>query len=203
MSTGDLRHHTFDGIQEFDNRLPNWWLWTFYSACIFAIGYWIHFHTLGTGDLPVRAYAVEQKAAAERIEAALAKAPVTDELLLKLSHEPAVVAEGEKIFKTPSLCAQCHGQDASGMVAGKPGVGPNLTDDHWINGGTPMQIYNTLMNGGRPDKGMLPWKQQGSLFVQRAVAYVLSIRNTNVKGGKEPEPEAKPAGSNATPQPVK
>ena len=118
MSTGDLRSHTFDGIQEFDNHLPNWWLWTFYSACLFSVGYWIWFHTLGVGDLPPEAYQVEQREAAARIEAEAAKNPVTEELLLKLSQEPAVVAEGEKIFKTPSLCAQCHGPEANGMVSG-------------------------------------------------------------------------------------
>jgi cytochrome c oxidase cbb3-type subunit 3 len=184
MSTGELRHHTFDGIQEYDNRLPNWWLWTFYLACIFSLLYWVHYHTLGTGSLPGEAYVVEQQEAAARIEAEMAKNPVTNEMLLKLAGEPAVVAEGEKIFKDPARCAQCHRPDGGGNI------GPNLTDRFWINGGTPMDIYRTVSEGGRPDKGMQSWKANGQLFVQRAVAYVLSIRNTNVPDGKKPEPEA-------------
>lgn len=188
MSTAQLRDHAFDGIQEFDNTLPNWWLWTFYSACLFSVGYWIAFHTLRVADLPPAAYLVEQREAAAKIEAALANNPITEELLLKLASEPAVVAEGEKIFKTPSLCAQCHGPDANGMVAGQAGVGPNLTDAFWLHGGSPMEIYRTV-NDGWPEKGMASWKGYGNQFVQRAVAYVLSLRGRNLPG-KPVEPTA-------------
>ena len=183
MTTGELREHTFDDIQEFDNRLPNWWLWTFYSACLFSVGYWIHFHSLGTGNQPLAAYAVEQREAAERLEAAMAKIQINDEMLRKLASEPAVLEAGSRIFKNPALCAQCHKDDGSGNI------GPNLTDRFWINGGSPMAIYNTILNG-RPDKGMQAWKENGPTFVQRATAYVLSLRNQNLPG-KPVEPDAK------------
>jgi cytochrome c oxidase cbb3-type subunit 3 len=189
MTTNELRDHTFDGIHEFDSRLPNWWLWSFYLACIFSVFYWIYWHTLGTGDTPYEAYLKEQRAAAERMEAEMEKNPVTEASLVEASQNPEIVAAGKRIFT--SICYQCHGPTANGIQAnGTPGAGPNLTDAFWINGGTPMEIYNTVMNGGRPDKGMQSWKGNGPLFVQRAVAYVLSIRNTNV-AGKPPEPEAK------------
>ena len=29
-----------DNIQEFNNPLPRWWLWTFYATVLFAIVYW-------------------------------------------------------------------------------------------------------------------------------------------------------------------
>src|SRR5262245_16921703 len=108
MATGELRPHAFDGIHEFDNRLPNWWLWTFYLACLFSVGYWFHFHTLKTGDLPGRAYLAEQRAAAARLEAEMAQNPMSDEKLLELARNPVFVADGERIFKNPQLCAQCH-----------------------------------------------------------------------------------------------
>ena len=38
--------HEYDGIQEFDNRLPNWWMWIMWGSMIFALGYWLVFHTL-------------------------------------------------------------------------------------------------------------------------------------------------------------
>lgn len=190
MSTQATRGHTYDGIAEFDNRLPNWWLWTFYLACIFAVFYWVHYHSLGIGDLPSEAYMAEQKEAAARLEAQLAANPVTDEMLLKLAKEPAFVAEGERIFKDMTKCALCHKPDASGLV------GPNLTDDMWIYGGKPMDIYTTILKGRQQDLakgfvgGMQAWEPNGMQFVLRATAYVLSIKNTNVKG-KEPEPNAK------------
>lgn len=188
MTTGQLREHSFDGIQEFDNHLPNWWLWTFYGACIFSVGYWIAFHTLRVADLPGRAYVEEQRVAAEKLEADLAKNPVTEALLLKLAAEPGVLAEGEKIFKNPAQCAQCHGPEGNGMVNGQNGVGPNLTDKFWLHGGSPMEIYRTI-NDGWPEKGMASWKAFGPLFVQRATAYVLSLRGRNL-AGKPPEPGA-------------
>lgn len=190
MSTEATRGHTYDGIAEFDNRLPNWWLWSFYLACIFSVAYWIHFHSLGVGDLPSEAYTAEQKAAAAKLEAQLAANPVNDEMLLKLAKEPAFVKEGEVIFKDMTRCALCHRPDASGLV------GPNLTDDLWIYGGKPMDIYTTILKGREQNLakgfqgGMQSFEANGMQFVLRATAYVLSIKNTFVKG-KEPEANAK------------
>lgn len=190
MSTEATRGHTYDGIAEFDNRLPNWWLWTFYLACIFSVAYWIHFHSLGVGDLPSEAYTAEQKAAAAKLEAQLAANPVNEEMLLKLAKEPAFVKEGEAIFKDMTKCALCHRPDASGLV------GPNLTDDLWIYGGKPMDIYTTILKGREQNLakgfqgGMQSFEANGLQFVLRATAYVLSIKNTFVKG-KEPEANAK------------
>jgi cytochrome c oxidase cbb3-type subunit 3 len=169
--------HTYDGIQECDNGLPNWWLWSFYIACIFSVAYWIHHHTLGTGDLPIEAYVAEQTAAAAKLEAELARNPVSEESLRKLASEPGVVVEGERIFQTmaPLSCAFCHKPDGSGQT------GPNLTDDHWVYGGRAMDIYTTIMEG-RPN-GMPAWKANGSLFAQRATAYVLAkLKNSNRPG---------------------
>lgn len=182
MSVDTTRGHAFDGIEEFDNRLPNWWLWTFYLACIFSVFYWIHYHTLGTGPSSLAAYAQEQREAGARLEAAAANNPVTDTSLLELAKNPAVVEEGRKIFQDPAKCALCHKPDGSGNI------GPNLTDDKWIYGGKPMDIYTTILKG-RPG-GMLPHEAFGTTFVQRATAYVLSIKNTNLPG-KPPEPNAK------------
>jgi len=33
--------HSWDGIEEFDNPMPRWWLWTFYITIIWAVGYMI------------------------------------------------------------------------------------------------------------------------------------------------------------------
>lgn len=196
MTTAETtRGHTYDGIQEFDNRLPNWWLWTFYLACIFSVFYWIAYHTLRTADLPGATYAAEQASEAERLEAEAAKNPVSNEMLLGLAKNPAIVAEGRKIFEDATKCALCHDTNGAASAAGK--IGANLTDDYWIYGDSPMDIYTTILKGraANPEKGlaggMLPWEAYGPQFVQRATAYVLSIKGSNVQGGKAPETYAK------------
>ncbi|MBL8753242.1 MAG: c-type cytochrome [Planctomycetes bacterium] len=198
MSTETTRGHSYDGIHEFDNRLPNWWLWTFYLAILFSVVYWVHFHTLGTGNLPGEAYVAEQKAAAERLAAQMASNPVTEEMLLKLAKEPAFVGEGRKIFEDMTKCALCHrANGAAAVVGGVPAIGPNLTDGHWIYGGKPMDVYTTILKGRGPDAkigsagGMQAWESFGQDFVLKATAFVLSIKNTNVPDGKAPEPYAK------------
>ena len=61
--------HDYDGIREFDNPLPQWWLMTFYGAIIFSIGYWFYYHTLEAGQLPMAAYQAEVKIAEKEEEA--------------------------------------------------------------------------------------------------------------------------------------
>lgn len=173
-----LREHLFDGIQEFDNRLPNWWLWSFYLACIFSVIYWIHYHVIGTGPLPREVYTIQMQEA----EARLAQMDVSNETLLALAAEPTALAKGQKIFV--QHCAQCHLPNAGGSI------GPNMTDKYWIHGGQPMQIYKTVVTGvvakGMPDY----WERMlGRLACQQVVAYILSIKNTNVEGGKAPQGE--------------
>ena len=194
MSTESTRGHAYDGIEEFDNRLPNWWLWTFYLACIFSVGYWVYYHTIGTGDHPIEAYAVEQKAAAERLAAQAANNPITEEMLLKLAKEPAFVEAGRAIFADPGKCALCHrANGGAATIDGMAAIGPNLTDGHWIYGSKPMDVYTTILKGRTPDPvkktmgGMQAWESFGTDFVLKATAFVLSIKNTNVAGGKQPE----------------
>jgi len=193
MSTQITREHTFDGIQEFDNHLPNWWLWSFYLACIFSVIYWVGYHSLGIGDSPMRAYNAEQAAAAAALEAKLAANPITDDALLQMAKEPAFVAEGARIFRDPNRCALCHKPDGGAYG----GAGANLTDAWWIYGSRPTDIFTTIKNGRPPDPvagrlgGMPEHGSFGLGFVMRATAFVLSIKGTNVQPGKDHEAYAK------------
>jgi cytochrome c oxidase cbb3-type subunit 3 len=159
-----LRPHTFDGIQEYDKRLPNWWLVTFYATIIFWVGYWFYYERAHLG--PTQTAAMESELS--KIEAAkLAAAPVVDDASLwKMSQNAVVVAAGRATFET--TCASCHTKELTGAI------GPNLKDHLWIHGGKPTEIYGTVNNGVLV-KGMPSWGPVlGAKKVSEAVAYILS-----------------------------
>jgi cytochrome c oxidase cbb3-type subunit 3 len=174
--------HEVDGIQEYDNKLPNWWLYTLYGSMLFAAGYWFHYQTSGFGDLPSAEYQKEMDKAAA-LEAARIKAAgvVTPESLVALSKDKGTLSQGKQVFM--QTCVACHRADGGGVV------GPNLTDDFWIHGSAPDKIYKTITEGV-PDKGMPPWGATlGADRVRAVTAYVISIRGTNVPGGKAAQGE--------------
>lgn len=178
--------HEYDGIRELDNPLPRWWLFTLYGAIVFSVGYWFYFHTLHVGQLPMAAYEDELRRAKEAEEAREAALEaqgkgVTEEQLVALGKDPAVVQRGAEVFK--QTCVACHGAQGQGVV------GPNLTDAYWIHGGKARDIYSRVSSGVL-DKGMPAWKPVlGTTRVKEVTAFVLSIRDTQVPGGKAPQGE--------------
>ncbi len=170
--------HDFDGIQEYDNKLPNWWLFILYGSIVFSVGYWLVFHTFEVGKLPLDRYAREMQVAAEAELARAAAGGITDESLALVAGMPDRVSEGEQLFV--QHCAACHQANGSGLV------GPNLTDDYWVHGGSPLDIHKVVTDGV-PAKGMVAWGPQlGPKRVESLVAYVITLRGTNVPG-KAPE----------------
>lgn len=191
--------HAYDGIQEFDNPLPRWWLMTFYGTVVFSIGYWMAYHSFSGAELPRQAYANEMKRAAEEEDARLAQLEregkgVTEDQLWALSKDPKTLAAGEALFK--QNCVVCHGDRAQGNV------GPNLTDGYWLHGGKAKQVYQTV-SAGVPEKAMPAWKPTlGMSKVQQVVSYVLAQRNKNVPGKPpqgNPEGGAEGAGAGGAP----
>ncbi|MFT3870879.1 MAG: cbb3-type cytochrome c oxidase N-terminal domain-containing protein [Nibricoccus sp.] len=166
-----VRHHTFDGIQEYDRRLPNWWLLTFYGAIVFAVVYWFYFKHSG---VPIEdGPRVEQEIA--QIEAArLASGAVklTDAELWKMSRNPVVVESGKAIFTTN--CVACHLASLKGKAENPSAVGASLIGTKWITGGNPLDLINTVTKGTQ--RGMQPWGPVlGTKKISEVVAYVLSF----------------------------
>jgi cytochrome c oxidase cbb3-type subunit III len=171
-----VAHTTGDGIEEYDNRLPNWWLATFYGAILFGVGYWFYFQVFQVGETTQAAW---RREVAEIAAKSGQNIVVTSQQLVDLSKDPAVLAEGKQIFTT--TCVACHAASGGGIV------GPNLTDEYWLHGGAPDQIFTTVRDGVAI-KGMPAWGPQlGITRVQAVTAYVLTLRNTNVPGGKPPQ----------------
>jgi cytochrome c oxidase cbb3-type subunit 3 len=160
--------HVYDGIEEADNDLPLWWLFTFYAAIAFGTLYWFYYEEYRIAPGPTEAYAAEVASRADQGGA------VTAEVLDALARSPHEINEGGAIFR--DQCAVCHGTRAEGNI------GPNLTDDAWIHGGGPVAIHTTISQGVT-DKGMPSWGSSlGPAAVRHVTAYVLSLRNTNVSG---------------------
>jgi cytochrome c oxidase cbb3-type subunit 3 len=157
-----------DGIEEYDNPLPNWWLGLFYVTIAWALAYGVHYHFVAHRS-EVKALAAEIEAANKRWpqEAAAAAATTVD-------LGEASVKAGEAVFK--ANCIACHGIDLKG------GIGPNLVDTTWIHGGQPQEILH-IISVGVPEKGMLTWGPiLGPAKVAQVAAYVVS-RNRESTGG--------------------
>jgi len=171
---GELRHHSYDGIQEYDKKLPNWWLFTLYGAIVFAAGYWAYYQW--TEHMLPGYKQVEERLVQMQKNALNSGAAPTDLQLWNMGHDPAVAASGEKIFKTN--CVACHGPELKG------GIGPNLTDATWIHGGLPTNLYTTVTTGVST-KGMPTWGPVlGPARIAEVVAFVISKNPTIEKPAK-------------------
>lgn len=168
----DIREHAFDGIQEYNHRLPNWWLFTLYGAIVFWIGYWSIYEWFGSApEGPARLQMEMVKIEAAKL-AASAATRVDDPSLWAMSRNPIFVEAGRQTFTTN--CIACHLASLRGKSESALAIGPDLTDQIWIHGGRPTDLYRTVTEGVAV-KGMPTWGPVlGPRRIAEAVAYVLS-----------------------------
>ncbi|HLP10181.1 MAG TPA: cbb3-type cytochrome c oxidase N-terminal domain-containing protein [Opitutaceae bacterium] len=167
----NLRPHSHDGIQEFDKRLPNWWLLTLYGAIAFAVAYWfVHYESnlvLSDGERITREM---QRIEAEKLTKLVAM--LNDDNLWQMSQNPEFVSKGAETYK--STCASCHGNDLRGRDGDAKLVGVNLADTGWIHGGNPTQVFATV-KAGVSGPGMPAWGPVlGDTRIAQVVAYVMN-----------------------------
>ena len=178
-----LLDHNYDGIQEFDNPMPRWWVYIFWATIVFSILYWLNVPGFGTGKGRIASYDRDMAAAAATAakRAAAEPAGASPEQLTALTKDAAVVASGKEIYA--QNCSACHRLDAGGQI------GPNLTDDYWLHGGAIDQIRKTVSEGVL-EKGMPPWnKVLKPAQLDAVVAYILTVRGTNPANPKPPQGE--------------
>ena len=176
-----LLDHNYDGIQELDNSLPPWWKYGFYFTILLAFVYMWYYHVGGNGPSSYDEYVMEVQKGEEVKAAYLAKsANNVDENTVKMLDD-AGIAAGQTIFQ--SMCAACHAKDGGG------GVGPNLTDDYWLHGGSVSDIFKSVKYGW-PDKGMKSWKDDFSPNqMAQLTSYVKSLKGTNPAAPKDKQGE--------------
>ena len=174
-----LLHHDYDGIKELDNDLPPWWTWLFIISVIYSVFYFTKYQIMD-GNSQEDEFQTEMAEAKLQVDEYKRNAPdMMDENTVTYLEDAGALAAGKTIFE--ANCVACHRADLGG------GIGPNLTDNHWILGGTIKDIYHTLVNGGRDGKGMVAWNTTlKPKEMQQVSSYILSMGGTN-------PPDAKPA----------
>ena len=171
--------HNYDGIIELDNSLPPWWVYMFYGTIIFAITYMIYF-TYFDGPTQQMEYDTEVAQAIQKKNEFLKKtAALVDETSVLILTDATALAKGKSGYITK--CAACHGMNGEGLV------GPNLTDDYWIHGGSIKDIFKTIKYGW-PEKGMISWESQITpMEIQQISSFIITIKGTNPANPKAPQ----------------
>lgn len=168
-----VRPHSYDGIQEYDKRLPNWWLYTLYITIVFWVGYWGYYEWVPS--VPTDAEQIDTTMARIEAERLASVATMDDTTLWTMSRNPAIIAKGKETFT--ANCVACHFASMRGKAENPTAIGPDLTDNAWIHGGRPMELYNVVTNGVLI-KGMPTWGPVlGARKISEVVAYVLSVHN--------------------------
>jgi len=147
--------HSWDGIEEYDNPMPRWWLWTFYLCIIWALIYMVFYPAwpmISRATPGLLGFSTRANVAVDIQRFSEANAPIRAKLeaaeLTEIANDPELVGfatnAGAAVFRT--WCAQCHGSGAAGVQASGY---PNLLDDDWIWGGDIENIHLTITHGIR------------------------------------------------------
>lgn len=184
--TDQLLEHEADGIREFDNQLPRWWLYGFYFTIAFAAAYLVNYHVLPTPLVGKAGMIAEYEAEVEAAERLAASRPKPTLAAVTAATDPESLRKGEEIFNSQTnVCYSCHRADLGGLI------GPNLTDDLWLHGCTVTDIMTSIRTG-YPQRGMLPFGSNAPLDDEQLLqvaSFILSKRGSNPENPKPSDPE--------------
>ena len=172
--------HEFDGIRELDNDPPFWLSFIFLITVLFAYTYFAKYHIFHSGDLSADEYKKEMAPYVKEEEAPVIAKKEPEKALVPFT-DASNIAAGSKVFSTN--CVVCHAPGGAGLV------GPNLTDEYWLHGGSFKDIVHTI-TVGVPEKGMISWKGTISQEqILQVASFVMSLRGTHPANPKAPQGE--------------
>lgn len=173
----ELRPHTYDGIQEYDQKLPNWWLFTLYITIVWFVLAWLAYYQFGYGTTDTQEVDAVMEQMAKSREKELES--INDDTLWAMSQDPAAVEAGKASFMT--TCVACHAADLSAKLGPAKLPGLPLNDAEWKHGGNPTDVMQIIRKGA-PDvtKGMVAW--DAALGVKRISEVVAFIMSHHKKG---------------------
>lgn len=211
-----LLDHDYDGIQEFDNPMPAWWLQLFYFSIAWAVIYLLFFHVLGIGDLSHEEYMKQMDpnwVNPHQTESAVFGQYQAPYQIAARDWTPRMRAEmSGKAFSTAAASVEEITFDLQPLTeavaieagksifatncaschgqAGEGGIGPNLTDNYWLHGEGDINGVARIITYGVPAKGMIAWNRTLSLEqIHQVGSYVLTLMGTNPPNGKAPQGE--------------
>jgi cytochrome c oxidase cbb3-type subunit 3 len=185
-----ILEHDYDGIREYDNPLPGWWVLVFYVCVAWAAGY----AAWSFGSAGQKSRQADFAALDSRLQQKMAAATPVDDATVEASlraiaKDPSRIAQGKELFAT--RCMPCHGASGEGIV------GPNLTDDFVLHGWRLADMHRVVTDGV-PEKGMIPWK---TMLTPDQIAivtvYAATLRGTSPPNPKPPQGD--PAGGRPIP----
>jgi cytochrome c oxidase cbb3-type subunit 3 len=161
--------HAWDGdLQEYNNPLPVWWVYTFYVTVVFALVYWVIYpswpfgkgwiggvsnitYVNSEGETKTHSWNTRALLMKDLNQAAVAQKPYFDKISAmsyeQIAKDPDmngfIISAGKALFS--DNCAACHQSGGQGVV----GFFPNLTDDDWLYGGSYDRIHETVTGGRR------------------------------------------------------
>jgi len=176
-----MLEHDYDGIRELDNVLPPWWKAGFYITIVIAVFYSIMTFVFNKynqyDELKDELIDAKKQVATYKLE----HPELFSTANITAFTDAKNIAKGKTLF-TSKTCFACHAADLGG------GIGPNLTDNHWILGGGVKNIFHTISKGGRPGKGMIAWESTISrLERQQLASYIISMQGTTPAAPKAPQ----------------
>jgi cytochrome c oxidase cbb3-type subunit 3 len=167
-----LTDHAYDGIQEYDNPLPGWWTMIFWATIGFSALYLLVAFVAGPHMSAAGAY---EEAVLEQMKHSGAPLKADAPTLLKLMKDPDSLQTGTAIFQ--ANCIACHNREGQGLI------GPNLTDDYYINVNKIEDIPDVVTKG-RKNGAMPSWANRLSPNeIVQVSAYVASLRGRNLPSG--------------------